>query len=83
MTYSDSNESGDEIDVKSDNSHLLGIIFCLIGAWLTSLILASNRYLKGIETYTIMFLHGLVGLIIGVIYAIAEGLYIGNVFIIF
>ena len=43
MTYSDGKESSDEINVKSDSSHLLGVIFCLTGAWLNSFVLASNR----------------------------------------
>ena len=52
---------------------MLGFIFAFIGAWCAAGLSVSNRLLKGINIYSVMFFHGLVGLIIGATYVIIDG----------
>ena len=51
-----------------------------IASWLNGFALVTNRLLKGIEIFTVMFFHGLVGISIGIGYVIQDGLASGDMF---
>ena len=75
MTLSDdeSTKSAEGAEKTTTSGHMLGFIFVFIGAWLVAALYIGNRVLKGIDIYAVMFLHGLVGLIIGTTYVIIDG----------
>ena len=52
---------------------MLGFIFAFIASWCAAGLSVSNRLLKGINIYSVMFFIGIVGLIIGVAYVIIDG----------
>ena len=69
----DSTKSVEDTEQTSTGSHMLGFILVFIGSWLVAAISVSNRVLKGIDIYSVMFFHGLVGLVIGIAYVIIDG----------
>ena len=54
-----------------------------IAAWLNGFCIVTNRLLKGIDIFTVMFLHGLVGILFGIGYVIEDGLANGDMFSLF
>ena len=75
MTLSDdeSKNNVEDTEQTSIGGHMLGFIFVFIGAWLVAALSISNRVLKGIDIYAVMFFHGIVGLVIGAAYVIIDG----------
>ena len=48
--------------------HILGIILAFACAWMIAGLFVTNRLLKEVDTYTVMFCHGISGFLISSIY---------------
>ena len=84
--YADEDQS-EEAKSSNDNSigfgsHVLGIILIFLCSWLVSANFVTNRMLKGIDIYAVMFFHGLLGLFLALCYLIEDGLQRNDFFII-
>ena len=52
----------------SSAGQLLGIILIFISSWLVAGVFVTNKCLKGVNQFTVMFFHGLFGLIMAIFY---------------
>ena len=60
--------------------HILGIIFSFACAWMLAGLFVTNRLLKGVDNYTVMFYHGISGFLISFIYLCVDAHNHGNFF---
>ena len=70
LTYTEGEEVKEGV---SSGGRVLGIILCLGGALSRATISVSNRMLKGISIYTVMFFQSVVGFACAVPFAIFHG----------
>ena len=57
-----------DADSVSAAGQLLGIILIFISSWLVAGAFVANRRLKGMNQFIIMFFHGLIGLVMAIVY---------------
>ena len=79
ITFGDKDStSTDQTEVPASISNrVLGIVLILIAAWFVAGMLTSNRLLKGIDPFIVMFWHGFFGLIMAIVYVVYDEV-VGN-----